>query len=277
TFLVSAFAFAPAPATSLSSSTATGFSFPTLKPATSTTTVTTTVPSIFGAPTALSSASSVSSAITSAVLSTTTTVTSSGASPATINFRQLEDSINKWKIELEEQEKVFLNQATQVNAWDRLLISNGEKITHLNDAVERVKLDQQRLDLELDFILAQQSELEELLNPLEKSIESTPNIHVQQHADLEREHTYQLAESIDAQLKRMSEDIREIIEHVNTANKAQDDNDPVQQIAKILNAHMDALQWIDQNTVAVQRRLEGVSKLHETQKRESEKTFRGTY
>ncbi|PRD29638.1 UNVERIFIED_CONTAM: Nup62 [Trichonephila clavipes] len=195
------FSFAPS-STSLSSSTATGFSFPGLKPATSTSTVTTTVPSIFGTPTALSSASSVSTAITSAVLSTTTTVydfnffkkfilhsTSSGALPATINFRQLEDSINKWKIELEEQEKVFLNQATQVNAWDRLLISNGEKITLLNDAVERVKLDQQRLDLELDFILAQQSELEELLNPLEKSIESTPNIHVQQHADLEREHT----------------------------------------------------------------------------------------
>lgn len=54
--------------------------------------------------------------------------TSSIASPATINFRQLEDTINKWKIELEEQEKVFLNQATQVNAWDTLLITNGEKV-----------------------------------------------------------------------------------------------------------------------------------------------------
>lgn len=59
----------------------------------------------------------------------------------------------------------------------------------MNDAVERVKLDQQRLDLELDFIVAQQSELKDLLLPLEKSIESTPNIHIQQHADLEREHT----------------------------------------------------------------------------------------
>ncbi|KFM76002.1 Nuclear pore glycoprotein p62, partial [Stegodyphus mimosarum] len=39
---------------------------------------------------------------------------------------------------------------------------------------------------------------------------------------------------------------------------------------------MDALQWVDQNTVALQRRLEGVSKLYEAQKRENEKTFRGT-
>ena len=29
---------------------------------------------------------------------------------------------------MEEQEKIFLQQATQVNAWDRLLIDNGEKV-----------------------------------------------------------------------------------------------------------------------------------------------------
>ena len=45
-----------------------------------------------------------------------------------MNYRQLEESINKWTLELEEQEKIFLQQATQVNAWDRLLIENGEKV-----------------------------------------------------------------------------------------------------------------------------------------------------
>ena len=38
---------------------------------------------------------------------------------------------------------MFLNQATQVNAWDRLLTTNGEKIVTLYDSVEKVKLDQQ--------------------------------------------------------------------------------------------------------------------------------------
>lgn len=60
-----------------------------------------------------------------------------------MNYRQLEEAINKWTIELEEQEKVFLNQATQVNAWDRLLMENGEKIVKLHESVEKVKLDQQ--------------------------------------------------------------------------------------------------------------------------------------
>ena len=54
--------------------------------------------------------------------------TASGTSAPTMNYRQLEEAINKWTIELEEQEKIFLQQATQVNAWDRLLIDNGEKV-----------------------------------------------------------------------------------------------------------------------------------------------------
>ena len=38
---------------------------------------------------------------------------------------------------------------------------------------------------------------------------------------------YQLAENIDAQLKRMVQDLKEIIDHLNTANSSQDNNDPV--------------------------------------------------
>ena len=57
--------------------------------------------------------------------------TASGTSAPTMNYRQLEEAINKWTIELEEQEKIFLQQATQVNAWDRLLIDNGEKVKFL--------------------------------------------------------------------------------------------------------------------------------------------------
>ena len=54
--------------------------------------------------------------------------TASGTAAPSMNYRQLEEHINKWTIELEEQEKIFLQQATQVNAWDRLLIDNGEKV-----------------------------------------------------------------------------------------------------------------------------------------------------
>ena len=38
---------------------------------------------------------------------------------------------------------------------------------------------------------------------------------------------YQLAESLDAQLKRMGQDLKEIIERLNSANTKPDPDDPV--------------------------------------------------
>jgi nuclear pore complex protein Nup62 len=45
-----------------------------------------------------------------------------------MTYKQLEEETNKWMAELEEQERNFLVQATQVNAWDRMVIDNGEKV-----------------------------------------------------------------------------------------------------------------------------------------------------
>ena len=56
----------------------------------------------------------------------------------------------------------------------------------------------QRLEHELDFIKGQQSELEDLLRPLEASLTTAPP-----PVDPKREQTYQLA-----QLPHMSDDLR---------------------------------------------------------------------
>jgi hypothetical protein len=45
-----------------------------------------------------------------------------------LNFRQLQELINKWTIDLGEQEKAFIEQATKVNAWDKTVMANGEKV-----------------------------------------------------------------------------------------------------------------------------------------------------
>ncbi|KAM6125007.1 nuclear pore glycoprotein p62-like isoform 3-T3 [Phoenicopterus ruber ruber] len=154
------------------------------------------------------------------------TTTAATSAPPVMTYAQLESLINKWSLELEDQEKHFLHQATQVNAWDRTLIENGEKITSLHREVEKVKLDQKRLDQELDFILSQQKELEDLLTPLEESVKEQSGTIYLQHADEERERTYKLAENIDAQLKHMAQDLKDIIEHLNTSGGPADTSDP---------------------------------------------------
>ncbi|XP_023012677.1 uncharacterized protein [Leptinotarsa decemlineata] len=218
----------------------------------------------------LSSGSSTTTAVvttsgtSSTIVPAATTVTSSTSIiPATglLTFSQLEDSINKWTIDLEEQGKFFINQAKQLNAWDSLLISNGEQILNLNGSVERVKQQQQQLDQELDFVLAQQKELEELIAPLEKELWDIPV------TDIDRNQMYQFSEMIDSQLKQMSEDLKEIIEHINESNRNEAASNPIAQISRILNAHMNSLQWIDRNTSQISSHLEQITKMQDSNRR----------
>ncbi|KAK7863474.1 hypothetical protein R5R35_010510 [Gryllus longicercus] len=128
-----------------------------------------------------------------------------------------------------------MNQALQVKAWDLVLIAHGEKIINLNNAVEHVKLEQQQLDHELDFILGQQKELEDLRTPLKKELETNSV------SDPDREHTDELAENLYTQLEQMTEDLKDV-EHINETNRFQDNTDLIVQIVRIFNAHMNSLQ-----------------------------------
>lgn len=204
----------------------------------------------------------------------TTTVTGPPQPISNINFAQLEESINKWTLELEEQERNFINQATQINAWDRLLIANGEKIVELNEAVQNVKNEQQSLEHELDFVVAQQTELDELLKPLEKQLsECAPD----KIRDPEREHMYQLIENLDSQLLQMSGDLKEVIEHLNETNRSQDTSDPIVQIGRILNAHMSSMQWVDNSIAQISTKLDQLKVTHDTLRKDNERSFQLTY
>lgn len=200
-----------------------------------------------------------------------TTQSSAIPQASQMNFCELEELINKWNLALEEQEKLFTNQATQVNAWDKLLIENGDKIVSLNDAVEKIKAEQNTLEQELEFISAQHSELEEFITPLQNDLAKISQI------DMERSQIYLIAENLDTQLKQMSEDLKEVIEHLNEANKAQDPNDPIVQIGRILNAHMGSLQWIESSVVRIGAKLDETTKIHENLKRDNERSLRYGY
>ncbi|XP_065771485.1 nucleoporin-62 C-terminal-like protein isoform X1 [Muntiacus reevesi] len=177
-----------------------------------------------------------------------------------MTYGQLDGLVNKWSLELEDQEKHFLHQATLVNAWDYTLMKNGEKITALHGEVEKVKLDQKRLEQELDFILSQQKELENLLIPLEESLKDHSGSVYPHYID-EHEKTYKLAENVDAQLKQITQDLKDIIEYLNIFESPADSTDPLQQICRILNVHLDCLQWINHTSDMLQRKVEEVTQI----------------
>lgn len=240
--------------------TAVGFSIPNAAPAAANTvgTAATAIPSDAGGGNK-----------TSASLSTTTATTASTAVASQINFCQLEELNNKYILELEELEKMFLNQATQVNSWDTVLESNSNKIIALSEAVQKVKIEQTSLEKQLESIAAQHTELDECITPLQKELAKSSHS--------EKGQTYSLAESLDTQLRQMSEDLKEVIEHLNEANKVQDSNDPIVQIGQILNAHMSSLQWIESTASDIATKMDDITKMHESMRRDNERSFRLTY
>ncbi|XP_070112777.1 nucleoporin-62 C-terminal-like protein isoform X2 [Equus caballus] len=143
-----------------------------------------------------------------------------------MTYGQLDGLINKWSLELEDQENHFLYQAAQVNDRDHTLIENGEKIITLNGEVEKAKLDQQRLEQELDFILSQQKELEDFLTPVEESVKDQSRSDFFLPADEDCKRTYKFAGNIDPQLKRMAQDLKDVIEHLNTFGNLAGTTDP---------------------------------------------------
>lgn len=96
-------------------------------------------------------------------------------------------------------------------------------------------------------------------------------------ADPERDYTYRLAENLDKQLKQMSQDLKEIIEHLNEANRSQDSSDPIVQIGKILNAHMNSLQWLDQRTSVLGQKIQQIDQMHQNFRQENERNFSLAY
>ncbi|CAH8551941.1 unnamed protein product [Schistosoma intercalatum] len=215
---------------------------------------------------------------TTSVPSATTTSSVSVTSSQTLTYNQLEELVNKWTLELEEQERYFFDEADRINQWDQTLICNAENITAMYKKVEMCQCEQSRLEQELDFIEGQQRELESLLEPLERAVNELPP--GQLHSDYEREAIFQLATNVDLELGQLLTDLREIADQTNTTtmnvttgfnssdssttstnttkentmingnNKLTSSNngDIMNQITRILNCHMHSLNWIHHNT-----------------------------
>ncbi len=105
--------------------------------------------------------------------------------------------------------------------------------------------EQDQLEQDLNFLHTQQNDLEQSIKKLEMGIEQMPAI-PQTHMDSSRNEMYKSLVEVDNQLKSMSGELRDIIKRLNDTNVNL--NDPVVQVSKILNAHMDSLNWIEENT-----------------------------
>ncbi|XP_021044401.1 nucleoporin-62 C-terminal-like protein [Mus pahari] len=211
------------------------------------------------------------------VASMPSTMTVNSIVTPVMTYGPLESVANNWNYQLQEQEKHYFYQANQFNIWNQALIASGNEIALLHNEMERVKIDQSRLEQELDIILFQQKELEQMLTPIEELLKEQNGPLNMMYVNKEYEMIYRLAEIIDAELKRMSQDLKDIVVYLNSLAHPADATEQLEQICKILNAHMESLQWINLNSGVMQKKVEEVANAVEEYRRKEQEAMKAAF
>jgi len=180
--------------------------------------------------------------------------TVSPAALAKLAPQSLESVLTGWGVAIEQMSSAFHRQARQVQEWDRKVIENTEKIEKMRQVMDSVRASQRDLEQNLDLIDMKQNELHGVLGTLEQEMERLDQAALGP-ADLEREQGYVQAERINTQLNTMAATMKELIDRLNEGQEPAASDNPVSQIVQILNAHLNSLQWIDQNVALLSGKL----------------------
>ncbi|KAH8162367.1 hypothetical protein CIB48_g5873 [Xylaria polymorpha] len=238
---------------------------------TTTASTTTATPSLFGnttkaAPLAGSAAPKPAASQTATLGASTSGPTSS---MARLKNRTMDEILNRWATDLSKYQKEFKEQASQVAAWDRLLVENGDKIQKLYLNTFEAEKASREVERHLVTVESQQEELESWLDKYEVEVDALFSKQIgpgEQLAgpDQERERTYKLAEKITERLDEMGRDLTKMIKEINdisgTVSKGSKSDDPLSQIVRVLNGHLTQLQWIDTNAAALQAKVAAAQK-----------------
>ncbi|KAG8783325.1 FG-nucleoporin nsp1, partial [Serendipita sp. 398] len=199
--------------------------------------------------------------------------------PSVLKGKTLEEIVSRWASELDSHARDFSGLANEIAHWDRELSENGQQIAHLQQKLIDAESTQVAIDANLDHVEQQQRELANALDSYEKQAReiletgSTGSVRVfdMGPADAERDKSYALAAELNTQLDNLSKSLSQMIESVNsltaptqssTSNvttgadsDAQGSEDPLMQIATVLNAHLKSLQWIDTTVQEVETKI----------------------
>lgn len=193
--------------------------------------------------------------------------------PSNLKNKTLEEIIVAWNEELENLVSTFERQAVEVAQWDKKIIHNGEQIIALSDRVNKLEAFQKEVDQSLAYVVAQQSELEGLLDGIEREMPgfvqaATAGAVRTTAVDAERDRIYESAEEVQRQVIEAANSLSQMIFEINAAAGA---GEPVLgtgedtsvtalvDVAQILNAHLDALQWIDHKVEELRKTTQAVS------------------
>jgi nuclear pore complex protein Nup62 len=218
---------------------------------------------------------------TSAATTAAAVVAAATPVPSDIRNLNLDEVMNKWSEEIDDLSIQFSSAAALVSKWDRSIVANEKAISDLWRDTQSCSVAHSELSSNLDTILGQQRDLHLMLDALEREMDDVDRKHVNapsssSHggssavaADIERESMHQLAGEVMGELDAMSLSIRDLVVELNKTGAGDNAGDMVSQVVAVLNAHLDSLQYLDESSSQLQKRLADVSRACEAVSRDS--------
>uniref|UniRef100_A0A914GUG6 RNA helicase n=1 Tax=Globodera rostochiensis TaxID=31243 RepID=A0A914GUG6_GLORO len=249
----------------------------------SATTTTASAP-LFGMPSATTTTAS-ASLFGLPTSSAATIATTAPPIPPKMNFKDLQQTLLKLRVDFEQQEKYFMDELDDLNAFDIVLRRAQDKVFILGQNIDELEQERERFVCELDIMSQQQTELDLLVTEMEK-IMGLPPLDQQQlsgqpsvvlrdtanatPADVQRQNILQLQMTVNAQMKQLDDELGDLCEQISDLQRLSGDanglsgdelkeheqhHSMLEQIHQILRSQLDTLVWVDKQSAVLMDRV----------------------
>lgn len=190
--------------------------------------------------------------------------------------KTVEEIIKEWNAELQERTGKFRKQANAIAEWDKRILQNRDVLLRLEIEVAKVVETQASLERQLELIETHQQEVDKALQSIEGEAE---RIYKDEHrlllddeAASTRDAMYEQAELIERELEQMTEQIKTVIQTLNSSQGGEldtiDGMTPLDVVVRILNNQLSSLMWVDEKAEEFSSRIQKLARQGSAAERE---------
>lgn len=190
--------------------------------------------------------------------------------------KTVEEIIKEWNAELQERTGKFRKQANAIAEWDKRILQNRDVLLRLEIEVAKVVETQASLERQLELIETHQQEVDKALQSIEGEAE---RIYKDEHGLLlddeaasTRDAMYEQAELIERELEQMTEQIKTVIQTLNSSQGGEldtiDGMTPLDVVVRILNNQLSSLMWVDEKAEEFSSRIQKLARQGSAAERE---------
>lgn len=177
---------------------------------------------------------------------------------------------------MQERTGKFRKQANAIAEWDSKILRNRDVLLRLEIEVAKVVETQTNLERQLELIETHQDEVDKALQSMEEEAEriykDERGLLLDDEAASTRDAMYEQAEFIEREMEQMTEQIKSIIQTINSSQNGEldaiDGMTPLDVVVRILNNQLSSLMWIDEKAEEFSVRIHELAKQGSSSDRE---------